>query len=41
MAKEKRSLVGGATKFFLRDDGWSPPDVREVTDELRAAALTI
>jgi hypothetical protein len=28
-------------KFFLRDDDWSPPDVREVTDELCAAALTI
>jgi hypothetical protein len=28
-------------KFFLRDDDWSPPDVREVTYELCAAALTI
>jgi hypothetical protein len=28
-------------KFFLRDEDWSPPDVREVTYELCAAALTI
>jgi hypothetical protein len=28
-------------KFFLRDDDWSPPDVREVTYELCAAVLTI
>jgi hypothetical protein len=28
-------------KFFLRDDDWSPPDAREVTYELCAAALTI
>jgi hypothetical protein len=28
-------------KFFLRDDDWSPPDVRGVTDELCPVALTI
>jgi hypothetical protein len=28
-------------KFFLWDEDWSPPDVREVTYELCAAALTI
>ena len=28
-------------KFFLRDEVWNLPDVRDVTDELRAVALTI
>ena len=28
-------------KFFLRDDDWSRPDVRGVTDELCAVALMI
>jgi hypothetical protein len=33
IAKEKRSFVGGAMKFFLRDDDCSPSDVRGVTDD--------
>jgi len=28
-------------KFLLRDNVWNLPDVRDVTDELRAVALTI
>jgi hypothetical protein len=40
-AKSVHVVHTNSWKFLLRDDVWNLPDVRDVTDELRAIALTI